>query len=372
MTKTMIRGSLPFLTGLLILAATGILVHLYRSTWAPGSQTEPRIPRAQSTFSLRLPAPPARQGQPANEWPLVLRVVKESSDPLSVAYWPAGRVVLQMPVVVPAASPGAPPSSIRLALWDPGHYTLTLSDPATGRTIEKLPLHVMAPLSLFRNDLLLFLALGVAGYLSGRSVRGIQILHPASGREKTGKTLRLALPVSRRKAFSAALLLAGILLVAFAPRSGSSSVVNPAESPGKETAEAEGRRDAGRMLLYNPAALPPGSPSGKGYLLLSHRMDSWTSYGHDLTLFSGPVDSHELSQAFLLPPDDGRYRMHLWETDTTGHLASIRMVSRATPVSPAFPVWVFSGLAMISLAFFILGATTPAVRSPATPLERFH
>jgi hypothetical protein len=270
-----------------------------------------------------------------------------------------------MPLVVPAAAPGSPPSSVRLVLWDPGRYTLTLTDPATGRTVESLPLHVMAPLVLFRNDLFLLLALGVAGYLSGRSVRGAGILaSPRPG----GLTLLL----TRRKVLSASLLLAGILMVAFAPRPEGTAPQSPAAVGLGGTAESEGRKAAERMPLFDRPPLPPGSPAGKGYLLLSHRMDSWAAYGHDLTIFSGPVDTGRLSKAFLLPPDDGRYRVHIWETDPAGHLVTIRSVSRAIPVSPAFPVWLFSGLALISLAFFLLGATTPAVRSPATPLERLR
>ncbi len=369
LTKSLIRGLLPLVTGLVILAATGLLVHLYRTTWDPGPLTEPRVPRAQTTFTLRLPSPSALpQGQPSRppgDWPLVLGVVKKSSAPLSVAYWPVGRTVLRMPLVVPAAAPGSPPSSVRLVLWDPGRYTLTLTDPATGRTVESLPLHVMAPLVLFRNDLFLLLALGVAGYLSGRSVRGAGILaSPRPG----GLTLLL----TRRKVLSASLLLAGILMVAFAPRPEGTAPQSPAAGVSGGTAESEGRKAAERMPLFDRPPLPPGSPAGKGYLLLSHRMDSWAAYGHDLTIFSGPVDTGRLSKAFLLPPDDGRYRVHIWETDPAGHLVTIRSVSRASPVSPAFPVWLFSGLALISLAFFLLGATTPAVRSPATPLERLR
>ena len=369
LTKSLIRGLLPLVTGLVILAATGLLVHLYRSTWDPGPQTEPRVPRAQTTFSLRLPDSSApSQSQPSRatrDWPLLLDVVKDRSAPLSVAYWPTGRTVLRMPLVVPAAATGSPPSSVRLVLWDPGRYTLTLTDPATGRTVETLPLHVMAPLLLFRNDLFLLLALGVAGYLSGRSVRGAGILaSPGPG--------GLAHLMSRRKLLSATLLLAGILMVAFAPRPQGAGPPSPTATGSGGTAESEGRRDAARMPLFDRTTLPPGSPEGKGYLLLSHRMDSWAAYGHDLTLFSGPVDIGRLSEAFLLPPDDGRYRAHIWETDPAGHLVTIRSVSRAIPVSPAFPVGLFSGLALISLAFFLLGATTPAVRSPATPLERLR
>ena len=376
LTKSLIRGLLPLVTGLVILAATGLLVHLYRSTWTPGPQTEPRIPRAQTTFTLRLPTPSASpQGRLSGDWPLVLSVVKESSAPLSVAYWPVGRTVLRMPLVVPAGLPGSSASSVRLVLWDPGRYTLTLTDPATGRTVETLPLHVMAPLVLFRNDLFLLLALGVAGYLSGRSVRGAGILAPpASPGRLFGNTSPgsggFLLLFSRRKTLSASLLLAGILLIAFAPRT--HGTLSPAAMGAGGTAESEGRRTAARMPLFDRSLLPPGTPVEKGYLLLSHRMDSWAAYGHDLTLFSGPVDARNLSEAFLLPPDDGRYRVHLWETDPAGHLVTLRTVSRAIPVSPAFPVWLFSGLALISLAFFLLGATTPAVRSPATPLERLR
>ena len=377
MTKSLMRGLLPLLTGLAILTATGLLVHLYRSTWTPGLETEPRIPRAQTTFTLRLPAPPpSPQGPLSHDWPLVLSVVKESRAPLSVAYWPAGRTVLRMPVVVPVVSPGAPPASVRLVLWDPGLYRLTFTDPAIGRTIETLPLRVMAPLVLFRNDLLLLLALGVAGYLSGRSVRGTGLLSLRPSRKaasgETPPSSALDRLLSRRRSLSGLLLLAGILLISLAPRPSSSGALSPTATLPGGTAESEGRRTAPRMPLFDPTKLPPGSSSGKGYLVLSHRMDSWAAYGHDLTLFAGPVDGRLLSTAFILPPDDGRYRLHLWTTDSQGRLVSMRTVSRAIPVSPAFPVWLFSGLALISMAFFILGATTPAVRSPETPLERLH
>lgn len=360
MTKSLLRGLLPLLTGIAVLAAAGLLVPLYRSTWTAGPGIEPRIPRAQTTFSVRLPALPS--GGPDHR-SLLLRAIKESSDPLSVGYWPSGRTVFQMPVAIAPPDPGKPPASVRLVLWDPGRYQITFSDPTTQRLVETLPVHVVAPLTLYRNDVLLLLLLGGAGYLSGRFVR----LPAPEGQKKGGSAPSF---IRHRSAVATAALLAGLLLVLMerplpAPRTPLPSLSG---GPGG-TYESEGRKDAARMPI--PLSLGPGQ-SPEGFLVLRHRLDSWVAYGHDLTLFSGPVDLRLGSRAYLLPPDDGRYRLTLWTSDGTGRLLPLRQVARALPVSPAFPLGLFLGFSLFSLAFFFLGATPPAVRVSRTPLERFR
>lgn len=364
MTKSLLRGLLPLLTGIAVLTSAGILVHLYRSTWTAGPDIEPHLPRAQTTFSVRLPTLPA--GGPTHR-SLLLRAVKESSDPLSVGYWPSGRTVFQMPVAIPPPDLGKPPASVRLVLWDPGRYEITFSDPTTQLTVETLPVHVVAPLTLYRNDVLLLLFLGVAGYLSGRFVRAPS----PEGLRKDKSTPSGKSPLIRhRSAVAATALLAGLLLVLLehslpAPRTPLSTLTGGLGG----TYESEGRKDAARMPI--PLSSGPGQ-SPEAFLVLRHRMDSWAAYGHDLTLFAGPVDLRLGSRAYLLPPDDGRYRLTLWTSDSTGRLLALRQVTRALPVSPAFPLGLFLGFSLFSLAFFFLGVTPPAVRASRTPLERFR
>ena len=352
MTKSFFRALIPLLTGGLIIAAAGTLIHLYRSTWTPGPLVSPVLPRSQVSFSLRLP-----ENSTAGPIPLLLRVVKTKSAFLSVAYWPVGRTVFQMPVLDPPAGPGQPPQTLRLALWDPGRYTVTFEDGRTGLPIRSFALRVAAPLGLYRNDLILLIVLAVAGYLSGRMALSSLPLLPGLS--------RLA---AFRKGLFPGLLAAGTLLILSAPHSFHAGPPRAKETAQTGFHESEGQGDAPRMLL------PLGdktAPESGGYLVLRHRLDSWLRFGQDLTLFEGPVETASPGRAFILPPDDGRYRLSLWSGEN-GTLLLTHSTLSAIPVSPPFPMELFSGLTLFSLSFFLLGFTrvSPAPRTPVA--ERLH
>lgn len=350
MIKSAFRLLLPLFTGALIIAAAGILVNTYRNTWTPGTQVSPVLPRAQVSFAVRLPKNPS--GEPR---PLLLRVVKTGNAPLSVSYWHAGRTVFQMPVLDPPSRKGEPPQSLRLALWDPGVYTLTFEDARTGNPVRSFSLRIAAPLGLYRNDLILLFLLALAGYLSGRMA--FSFLPPLSG---------LSRFFSLRKTLFLGLSSAGVLLILLATVYSSRG---PAiESPKTGFLESEGRGDAPRMVLPLPTGKSPGSG---GYLVLRHRLDSWLRFGQDLTLFEGAVDTASPRKAFILPPDDGRYRLSLWKGEA--NLISVnRTVVSAIPVSPVFPLGLFAGLTLLASSFFLLGFTRNSLSSPSAMAERLR
>ncbi len=350
MIKSAIRLLLPLLTGALIIAAAGILVNTYRNTWTPGTQVSPVLPRAQVSFAVRLPE--NRSGQPL---PLLLRVVKTGNAHLSVSYWHAGRTVFQMPVLDPPARTGEAPQSLRLALWDPGLYTLTFEEARTGNPVQSFSLRIAAPLGLYRNDLILLLLLAVAGYLSGRmAFTSLPSFTALSRFFPLRKTLFLALSS------------AGVILILLATLSSSRGPAMESSKTG--FLESEGRADAPRMLLPLPAGKSPGSG---GYLVLRHRLDSWLRFGQDLTLFEGAVDTASPRKAFILPPDDGRYRLSLW-TGGANVLSVNRTVVSAVPVSPVLPLGLFAGLTLFASSFFLLGFTRNSLPSRAATTERLH
>ena len=357
MTKSIFRPLLPLLTGVLIIAGAGILIHLYRSTWVPGPLISPVLPRAQHSFSVNLPE--NRSDRPL---PLLLRVVKTGNAFLSVAYWPVGRTVFQMPVLAPPARTGQPDAgTLRLALWDPGRYTVTFEDGRTGSPVQSVSIRVAAPLGLFRNDLILMLLLGAAGYLSGRMALSSLPMLPVFSR----------LSSVRRWLFPSLLSFATLLILLAGPpvRDGSATGPTAGTSPTRSGfLESEGRSDAPRMLL------PLGHrdrPDSGGYLSLRHRLDSWLRFGQDLTFFEGPVDTGSPRRAFILPPDDGRYRLSLW-TGEKGVLTLNRSIVSAIPVSPAFPLGLFTGLTLFASSFFLLGFTRNLPAPLASPAERLR
>ena len=360
-TKSFFRPLLPLLTGVLIIATAGTLIHLYRSTWVSGPLISPVLPRAQFSFSVRLPE--NRTGSPL---PLLLRVVKTGNSFLSVAYWPVGRTVFQMPVLAPPAPAGHPEiRTIRLALWDPGRYTVTFEDGRTGSPVQSTSIRVAAPLGLYRNDLILLVLLGVAGYLSGRLALSSLPVLPGLSR----------LASFRRWLFPFLLAGATILILSAGPplhpgsATGPQSAISSGGSPaGTGFLESEGRSDAPRMIL--PLEHGTDRASG-GYLSLRHRLDSWLRFGQDLTLFEGPVDTGSPRRAFILPPDDGRYRLSLW-TGEKGVLTLRRTVVSAIPVSPAFPLALFTGLTLFAFSFFLLGFTRNLSVPFASPAERLR
>ncbi|MCL5284294.1 MAG: hypothetical protein M1313_00810 [Nitrospirae bacterium] len=355
MIKSFFRFLLPLLTGTLIIAAAGVMIHLYRSTWSTGSLTSPVLPRAQISFSVHLPD--NRSGQPQA---LLLRVVKTGNAFLSVSYWHVGRTVFQMPVLDPPAQAGEHPQSLRLALWDPGRYTLTFADDRTGNPVQSFSLRVATPLGLYRNDLILFLLLGIAGYMSGRMAIASLPTFSISSRI-----------FSLRKTLFLGLLSGGVFLILLA-----TPLVSRGPTPAKETPragllESEGRADAPRMVLPLPAGPAGKSADEGGFLVLRHRLDSWLRFGQDLTFFEGPVDRSSSHRAFILPPDDGRYRLTLW-TGEAAKLSFHRSAISAIPVSPGFPLGLFSGLTLFASSFFLLGFTRVFRPTPKTTAERLH
>jgi len=354
--KSVLRAFLPFVTGVLIISAAGLLIHLYRATYLPGPVLSPALPRAQFSFSVTLPDNFENNG-PAGRT-LLLRVIKNRSAFLSVSYWHSGRTVFQIPVLDLPRTTGKP-NTIRLALWDPGTYTLSFTDAATGAPVLSKEIRVATPLGLYRNDLFLLTLLALFGYFSGRlalgSLPGLPLAtHP-----------RISRIVPFGRFIFGGLLTASVLLILSVglPRS-----TSPAHEPVREGFhESEGRIDAPRMRLIDQKTAGEGS----GYLVLRHRLDSWLRFGQDLTLFEGPVDLRTPHAAFILPPDDGRYRLTLW-SQRSGELVPVHRTIRAIPVSPAFPFSLFAGLSLFAGAFFVLGVLRQDRSLPHTPAERFR
>ncbi len=337
MNKFAFRFVIPFLAGGLIIGTAGFFIHLYRTTWSPGRILSPELPRSQVTFSVRLP-----ENHSPLALPVLLRVVKDKNAAFSVNYWRPGRTVFQMPLLVPPIGQRATPPSIRLSLWDSGLYTMTLSDAKTGALVRSTTFKVATPLGLYRNDLVLLILLGLAGYLSGRlAFDSLPLL---------AERLR---GLSNRKILFSSLATGGLLLmfstVVLSPKT--AAPVHDIKTTGFH--ESEGRANAPRMLL---PIFPSGGKESGSYLILRHRLDSWLRYGQDLTFFEGPVDRSGTHRAFILPPDDGDYRLSFWtvkeETVTLQHVTV-----RAIPVSPGFPVGLFLGLTLFSSAFFLLAVT---------------
>lgn len=356
--KPALRTLFPLISGVLILASAGVMIHLYRSTYSSTPWVKPALPRAQFSFTLALPENRSEEART-----FLLRVVKNRGSLLSVNYWPSGRTVFQVPVLdIPSS--GKSGHSVRLALWDPGSYTISFTDMTTGAPVKSLSLRVASPLGLYRNDLILLAVLAVAAYFSGKMARS----------SWSGDPLSLPATASR-VLFSSrgrVLLFSGILLAGLAAMAFSGLSRAPALLPGlphEGFHESEGRPDAPEMTLPVVSGLLPSGSSG--LLVIRHRLDSWLRFGQDLTLFDGPVTLASGQRSFLLPPDDGRYRLTLWE-DRTRTLSETRRTLRALPVSPPFPTILFSGLTLFSGAFFILGLLGSTRKVSVRPQESVH
>jgi hypothetical protein len=348
--KSVPRALLPLISGLLILTAAGILIHLYRSTYLPGPVVSPALPRAQFSFSVSLPDNPGQSDRT-----LLLRIVKNKSAFLSVNYWHIGRTVLQIPVLdLPQATSH---NKIRLSLWDPGTYTLSFSDAKSGEPVQSTTIHIATPLGLYRNDVFLLLALAILGYVSGRMALGsfIPSVHPWFSR----------IFASRKLLFSG-LLAVSLLLVLSVGLPRTAPPVHEQVREGFH--ESEGRLDAARMPLLS---FQTEMNERSGYLVLRHRLDSWLRFGQDLTLFEGPVSLDPKYGSYILPPDDGRYRMTLW-AQKSGTLVPTHRTLRAIPVSPPFPLSLFLGLSLFSGAFFLLGLLRQGTELPHASEERVH
>jgi hypothetical protein len=352
--KSFLKALLPFLSSLLIIFSAGVLIHLYRSTYLAGHLFSPVLPRAQFSFSVSLPENTGSSGRT-----LLLRVVKHQSAFLSVNYWHVGRTVLQIPIE-DLPNKTKTPNKIRLALWDPGTYMLSFTDTRTGELLRSTTMHVATPLGLYRNDLLLLLVLAVLGYLSGRMALGSFPKLASFSRPPFERLF-----ASRKILFSGLLGASALLIISVGlPRTATLSQ----EPILTGFHESEGRLDAPRMpLLSYP---DPGTKSS-GYLVLRHRLDSWLRFGQDLTLFEGPVSLGPNPVSFILPPDDGRYRLTLW-TPQSGALQSTHWTLRAIPVSPVFPISLFLGLSLFAGAFFLLGLLKQGSEIPHSPAERVH
>lgn len=348
--KSVAKALLPLISGLLILSATGILIHLYRSTYLPGPVVSPALPRAQFSFSVSLPNNPGHSDRT-----LLLRIVKDKSAFLSVNYWHIGRTVLQIPLL--DLSQKKSPDKIRLSLWDPGTYTMSFSDAKSGEPVQNTTIHIATPLVLYRNDVFLLLALAILGYVSGRMALS-SFFPPVRP--------RFARILGSRKLLFSGLLTISLLLVLSVGLPRTATPVHEQARYGFH--ESEGRLDAARMPLLPFQA---GMTGQSGYLVLRHRLDSWVRFGQDLTLFEGPVSLDPKYRSYILPPDDGHYRMTLW-TQESGTLVSIHRSLQAIPVSPSFPFSLFLGLSLFSGAFFLLGILRQGKELPHASEERVH
>ncbi len=333
---------LPFLLSLAILFGLGLSVHLYRAVYEPGVYFAPATPKAQRSFSFNVPA--ERLGaSPGTTLLLTIRKTRNSFG--STRYWHEGKDVLSVPLRVSSCG-----VCIRLALWDPGTYDVRLSD-QTGHQVFTSPLQMIAPLALYRDDLILIVLIVFLSWGSGAYAAGL--LSPILPSVKGGGRLKVRLGV-----LALWVMALGLIFMPY-PRtpdptpsdraalsSGSSS-----GGQGASTMESEGRPDARPLSLASPS---PAFQSG--YLTIRHHMDSWAEYGRTLTMFEGPVGVMNKKSAFFLPPDDGRYFVNLWSPGGADQgLQNTRWVVRSIPVSPPFPVGLFSGLALFSLGGFLWG-----------------
>lgn len=329
----------PFVWSLFILGTLSLSIHYYRTSFSPGTDVSPQNPRSQRPFDLHVPLKSLDTVQPGTV--LRLRVRKIRNAFFSTAYYASGSAILNLPVQVTGCG-----ICVRLSLWDAGKYRITLEDRQTGKILRQLPLTVIVPLSLYRNDGLLLFAIILLSFLSGKLAEpAVRALLP----ELIGRT------ALHRQIVAAFIFLSLGLLVLPYPRTSSP---HQYASPTSFPQESEGRTDA------RPAPLIPPGGAGGGILKIGHNMDSWTDYGRSLTLFEGPVGDLALSGASILLPDDGRYFVTLWTPALPAQTRQTSWVIRANPVSPPFPWSVYSGMVLLSMAGFLAGATFNGRRDP--------
>jgi hypothetical protein len=334
---------LPLAFSILIIFAFVSSVHFYRAAYAPGVHFSPRTPKAQRPFSFNV----AKSSLPASDGStLLLKIVKERDSFGSTRYWHSGKTVLSLPLQVSSCG-----ICVRVALWDPGVYAVTLSD-SMGHQVFSSPLSVIAPLALYRDDMILVLLTIILSWGSGKLSASVL------GRTKPLDSTRLQRSV-RLGCFAAGLMALALIFMPYpdlrSPEGmeSSSMSMNSSSDSGAviSTLESEGRQDATPLPL-----LPAGKMISHGYLLIRHHMDSWTEFGRTLTIFEGPIGTLEAKNSFFLPPDDGRYFLSLWSADPSRQsLVNTRWVLRAIPVSPPFPAALLSGLTIFSLSGFIWG-----------------
>lgn len=329
----------PFVWSLFILGTLALSVHIYRSSFLPGTDISPANPRSQRPFELHIPLKSLEGVQPGSF--LRLRIKKLRNAFFSVAYYAPGSAILDLPLQVTGCG-----ICVRLSLWDAGKYRITLEDRQTGKTLRQLPVTVIVPLSLYRNDGLLIFAIILLSFLSGK------MAEPAARALLPGFIGRA--PLHRQLVAAFIFLSLGLLVLPY-PRTSSP---HQYPSPSSVQMESEGRPDA------RPAPLAPPGGTGGGVLRISHNMDSWTDYGRSLTLFEGPVGNLARSGASILLPDDGRYFVTLWTPVLPAQTLQTSWVIRAHPVPPPFPWSVYSGMVLLSMAGFLAGATFNGGRDP--------
>lgn len=334
---------LPLIFSILIIFALVSSVHFYRLAYVSGVNFSPLTPKSQRSFGFNVAVTnlPASSGKN-----LLLRIIKEKNSFGSTSYWHTGKTVLSIPLQVSSCG-----ICIRLALWDPGVYRVTLSDPS-GHQVFSSFLTVIAPLALYRDDFILIFLTVFFSWASGRlAVSVLGQTRPLISVEMQ-KKIRLGI-------FGAGLMALGLIFIPYpelharqdAPIS--SMPMDSAVSSGNEvsTLESEGRRGA------VPLALSPAAQIiSPGYLTIRHHMDSWTEFGRTLTVFEGATGFLGAKDSFFLPPDDGRYFLSLWSPAPSGRsLRDTHWVMRSIPVSPPFPVALLSGLFLFSISGFFWG-----------------
>ena len=334
---------LPLTLSVMIIFFLVSSVHLYRQAYVSGIHFSPLTPKAQRSFSFNV----ARDQLPADSGSdLLLKITKVKNAFGSTRYWHSGSLVLSIPLQISNCG-----ICVRLALWDPGVYRVTLSNHAGHQVFSSL-LTVIAPLALYRDDIILIFVTVWLSWASGRLALSIM-----GGKGPI-------IPLEMQQKIQLGLLAAGLMALGliFIPypeltaRQGSeiaSMSMGSDSSSGREpsTLESEGRLGAVPIALS-----PPGQILSPGYLTIRHHMDSWTEFGRTLTVFEGATASLGATDSSFLPPDDGRYFLSLWSAPYSGKsLVDTHWVLRSLPVSPPVPVALLSGIALFSLSGFFWG-----------------
>ncbi|MCL4461287.1 MAG: hypothetical protein M1297_06210 [Nitrospirae bacterium] len=342
-SRSLIFG--PFVLSLFILGTLALSVHYYRETFLPGKNFSPGTPRLQRPFDLRVPLSDLKGVR--NGDVVRIEVEKIRNAFFSTAYYSPGSFVLNLPVQVTDCG-----VCVRMSLWDAGKYRVEITGRKTGKRLQSLSLTVIAPVSLYRNDVFLLVAILVLSFFSGRTVSPVvrSLLPDRLSSAPVHRTLIIAL------------VCLSLGLASLPPREHPPLDQKPS-SPVLH--ESEGRPDP------TPAPIVPPAENGGGLLKITHNMDSWTDYGRSLTFFEGPVKDLAVASSFFLLPDDGRYFLTLW-TSRKGQIRRISWLLRARPVSPLFPWSLFSGLTLLSFAGFLAGAYQPRSRPDDNPRPGFR
>ena len=334
---------LPMTLSVLIIFSLVSSVHFYRQAYVSGLHFSPLTPKSQRSFSFNV----ARSTLPADSGSdLLLKITKEKNAFGSTRYWHSGSVVLSLPLQISSCG-----ICIRLALWDPGVYRVTLSNHSGDLVFSSL-LTVIAPLALYRDDIILILITIGLSWASGRLA--VSIL----GGEGPFISVDMQQKV-QMGLIAAGLMALGLIFMPYPDLTAHEGSETSPMSMGSvsssggvpSTLESEGRLDAVPIALS-----PPGKIMPPGYLTIRHHMDSWTEFGRTLTVFEGATASLGATDSFFLLPDDGRYFLSLWASSSSGKsLVDTHWVLRSLPVSPPLPVALLSGLSLFSLSGFFWG-----------------